>query len=142
MKKSFLAEGIMTRREEREQAFILLFEKSFDSETEIAELYDFAVENEAITGSAFAKGLICTAWENVAEIDAVIEKYAKGWKINRISKVALAVLRLAVCEIKYYDDIPVGVSINEAVELCKKYAAKDDSAFVNGILGSVSKEEK
>lgn len=132
----------MTRREEREQAFILLFEKSFDSETEIAELYDFAVENEAIAGSDFIKNLVCTAWEKVEEIDAVIEKYAKGWKINRISKVALAVLRLAICEIKYYEDIPVGVSINEAVELCKKYAAKDDSAFVNGILGSVSREAK
>lgn len=132
----------MTRREEREQAFVLLFEKSFDSETEIAELYDFAVENEAITGSEFVKNLVCTAWANVADIDAVIEKYSKGWKINRISKVALAVLRLAICEVKYYDDIPVGVSINEAVELCKKFAAKDDSSFVNGILGSVSREEK
>lgn len=132
----------MTRREEREQAFILLFEKSFDSETEIVELYDFAVENEAIAGSEFIKNLVCTAWEKVEEIDTVIEKYARGWKINRISKVALAVLRLAICEIKYYEDIPVGVSINEAVEFCKKYAAKDDSAFVNGILGSVSREAK
>lgn len=130
----------MTRREEREQAFILLFEKSFNQEIELDELYDFAVENEAITGSEFIKKLIAETWENVAEIDTVIEKYAHGWKISRISKVALAVLRLAICEIKYFDEIPVGVSINEAVELCKKYAAKDDSAFVNGILGSVSKE--
>lgn len=132
----------MTRREEREQAFILLFEKSFNNETELDELYDFAVENEAITGSDFIKKLVFTAWENVDDIDAVIEKYSQGWKISRISKVALAVLRLAVCEIKYFDDIPVGVSINEAVELCKKYASKDDPSFVNGILGTVSKEAK
>lgn len=132
----------MTRREEREQAFILLFEKSFNQEIELEELYAFAVENEAITGSEFVKKLLFTTWDNVADIDAVIEKYAHGWKISRISKVALAVLRLAICEMKYLDDIPVGVSINEAVELCKKYAAKDDSAFVNGILGSVSKEAK
>lgn len=130
----------MTRREEREQAFILLFEKSFNQEIELEELYAFAVENEAITGSEFVKSLLFKTWENVESVDAFIEKYAHGWKINRISKVALAVLRLAICEIKYFDDIPVGVSINEAVELCKKYAAKDDSAFVNGILGSVSKE--
>ncbi len=130
----------MTRREEREQAFILLFEKSFNQETELSELYDFAVENEAITGSDFVKNLLFTTWENVADIDIVIEKYSHGWKINRISKVALAVLRLAICEMKYFEDIPVGVSINEAVELCKKYAAKDDSVFVNGLLGSVSKE--
>ncbi len=129
----------MTRREEREQAFVLLFEKSFNQEIELDELYDFAVENEAITGSEFVKKLISETWNNVDDIDAVIEKYAHGWKINRISKVALAVLRLAICEIKYFDDIPVGVSINEAVELCKKYAAKDDSSFVNGILGAVSK---
>lgn len=130
----------MTRREEREQAFILLFEKSFNQEIELCELYDFAVENEAVTGSEFVKSLLFKTWENVESIDSVIEKYSHGWKISRISKVALAVLRLAICEMKYFDDIPFGVSINEAVELCKKYAAKDDSSFVNGILGSVSKE--
>ena len=131
---------ILTRREEREQAFILLFEKSFNQEIGLDELYEFAVENEAITGSEFVKNLLFRTWENVEDIDLFIEKYAHGWKISRISKVALAVLRLAICEIKYFDDIPVGVSINEAVELCKKYAAKDDAVFVNGILGSVSKE--
>jgi len=130
----------LTRREEREQAFILLFEKSFNQEIELDELYAFAVENEAITGSEFVKNLLFKTWENVADIDAFIEKYAHGWKISRISKVALAVLRLAICEIKFFDDIPVGVSINEAVELCKKYAAKDDAVFVNGILGSISKD--
>lgn len=136
-------EGIvLTRREEREQAFILLFEKSFNSEIEINELYDFAIENEVITGSEFVKSLLFKSWENVESIDAVIEKNSVGWKMSRISKVALAVLRLAVCEMLYFDDIPVGVSINEAVELCKKYAAKEDSSFVNGILGTISKEAK
>lgn len=138
-----LAEGIiLTRREEREQVFILLFEKSFNSDTDMGQLYDFAIENEVITGSDFVKTLLNKTWENIVEIDGNIEKFSVGWKINRISKVALAVLRLAVCEILYFDDIPVGVSINEAVELCKKYAAKEDSSFVNGILGSLSKEAK
>ncbi|MBQ4604092.1 MAG: transcription antitermination factor NusB [Clostridia bacterium] len=132
----------MTRREEREQAFILLFEKAFNAETEVTELYDFAIENEVITGSEFVKSLLSKTWENVENIDAVIEKYSVGWKLSRISKVALAVLRLAICEMLYFDDIPAGVSINEAVELCKKYAAKEDSAFVNGLLGSVSKDIK
>ncbi len=132
----------MTRREEREQAFILLFEKAFNAETEVAELYDFAIENEVITGSDFVKSLLLKTWENVENIDGMIEKYSVGWKLGRISKVALAVLRLAFCEILYFDDIPVGVSINEAVELCKKYAAKDDAAFVNGLLGSASKDIK
>ena len=78
----------------------------------------------------------------VEEIDGIIEKNLKNWKMNRISKVALAVMRLAICEMRFFDDIPVGVSINEAVELCKKYAAKDDYSFVNGILSAVAKEEK
>lgn len=132
----------MTRREEREQAFILLFEKTFNEETEIAELYDFAIENEVITGSDFVKSLTFKAWENVENIDSVIGKYSVGWKLSRISKVALAVLRLAVCEILYFDDIPAGVSINEAVELCKKYAVKEDAAYVNGLLGTAAKELK
>lgn len=133
---------VLTRREEREQAFILLFEKAFNAETEVAELYDFAIENEVITGSDFIKSLLFKTWENVESIDSVIEKYSVGWKLSRISKVALAVLRLAICEMLYFDDIPAGVSINEAVELCKKYAAKDDAAFVNGLLGSAAKDIK
>ena len=134
--------NILTRREEREQAFILLFEKAFNEETDVAELYDFAIENEVITGSDFVKSLLFKTWENVESIDSAIEKYSVGWKLSRISKVALAVLRLAVCELLYFDDIPAGVSINEAVELCKKYAAKDDASFVNGLLGTASKELK
>ena len=129
----------MTRREEREQAFILLFEKSFNAETEVEQLYDFALENEVITVGDFTKSLLLKAWENVEYIDTVIEKYSVGWKLNRISKVALAALRLAISEMLYFDDIPSGVSINEAVELCKKYGAKEDFAFVNGLLGSASK---
>ncbi|MBO5859454.1 MAG: transcription antitermination factor NusB [Clostridia bacterium] len=133
---------MLTRREEREQAFFLIFEKAFNSETELQELYDLAVETEIIGETAFVKELSFKTLENVESIDPVIEKYCIGWKMNRISKVALAVLRLAVCEILYFDDIPVSVSINEAVELCKKYASEEDKSFVNGILRSVSKEEK
>ncbi len=133
---------MLTRREEREQAFFLIFEKEFNEDTELQELYDLALETEIIGESDFVKALAFKTWENVAAIDPVIEKYCVGWKMSRISKIALAVLRLAVCEILYFDDIPVGVSINEAVELCKKYASGEDRSFVNGILGSISKEEK
>lgn len=133
---------MLTRREEREQAFILLFEKSFNPEIEVAELYETAIENEIISESEFSKNLALKVTETVEEIDGIIEKNLKNWKMNRISKVALAVMRLAICEMRFFDDIPVGVSINEAVELCKKYAAKDDYSFVNGILSAVAKEEK
>jgi len=133
---------MLTRREEREQAFILLFEKSFNEEVSVSELYELALENEIIAESEFAKNLVLKVMENLEVIDASIEKNSVKWKMNRISKVALAVMRLAICEILFYDDIPVGVSINEAVELCKKYASKDDYSFVNGILSSIAKEEK
>ncbi len=133
---------MLTRREEREQAFILLFEKSFNEEVAVSELYETAIENEIIAESEFTKKLVFAVIENLEKIDSAIEKNSAKWKMNRISKVSLAVMRLAVCEILFYDDIPVGVSINEAVELCKKYASKDDYSFVNGILSSVAKEEK
>lgn len=133
---------MLTRREEREQAFILLFEKLFNEDVSVSELYEMAVENEIISESDFAKNLTVKVTENLEQIDAAIEKNSVKWKMNRISKVALAVMRLAICEILYYDDIPVGVSINEAVELCKKYASKDDYSFVNGILSAIAKEEK
>ena len=133
---------MLTRREEREQAFILLFEKSFNDDVSVSELYEMAVENEVISESEFAKNLTFKVTENLDEINAAIERNSVKWKMNRISKVALAVMRLAFCEILYYDDIPVGVSINEAVELCKKYASKDDYSFVNGVLSAIAKEEK
>ena len=79
--------------------------------------------------------------EHLEEIDAAIERYAVGWKKQRISKVALAVLRLAVYEMKYEEEVPVAVSVNEAVELAKKFAAPADAAFINGILGSISREK-
>ncbi len=131
-----------TRSEQREQAFILVFEKSFNADLELSELYEIAIENEIVSDSEFTKSLAFKTCEKTEEIDPIIEKHSRSWKINRISKVALAVLRLAICEILFFDDIPVGVTINEAVELCKKYASKDDYSFVNGILSSVSKEAK
>ena len=128
----------MTRTEARNEAFILVFEKIFSNETieDIISLAtdsrDFEMDNDGYIISAF-KGV----YENVEELDSVIEKYLTNWTIDRISKVALAVLRLAIYEIKFMDDIPESVSIDEAVELCKKYSTTDDASFVNGLLGSM-----
>ena len=74
--------------------------------------------------------------------DRKINTYSKGWKTNRLPKVNLAILRLAIYEIKYVDDVPASVAINEAVELAKKYSGEGDYSFINGILGSVAKGEK
>ena len=80
-------------------------------------------------------------WEKKDELDAVIERYARGWRPERISKTALAVLRCAVCEILYIEDVPTGAAINEAVELDKYYDEPETVAFVNGVLGSFASAE-
>ena len=78
--------------------------------------------------------------EHLDEIDQLIESKLKNWKLSRISKVSLSILRVAVYELKYMDDVPTNVSINEAVELAKQYANEDDYSFINGVLGAIAKE--
>lgn len=129
----------MTRREAREQAFILIFEKSFNEESSIDDLIALAKEFGVVEEDEFLESLVTKACGMQAEIDEYISKNAKGWKLNRISKVSLAILRLALAEILYFSDIPAGVSINEAVELAKKYASDEDASFVNGLLGAVAR---
>lgn len=128
----------MTRKEAREQAFILLFQNTFRNES-FEELLDTEKESEAYCEDEFCTAVVRTALEKNSEITELIEKYAKGWKIDRISRVAVSALRLAICEINYFEDIPAAVSINEAVEIVKKYATTEDASFVNGILGSVAR---
>ncbi len=131
----------MNRSKEREQAFILVFEKAFNPEATIEDIFALAIESEFMEPSDFARTLATKTVENVEEIDAKIQEFAVGWTLSRITKVSLSILRIAVCEILYMDDIPVGVSINEAVELAKQYAGKEDSSFINGVLGSISRAE-
>ena len=127
------------KRKSREQAFIILFEKSFNTELSVDEIMDIAIETEVISKDKMTADIVKKAEENIDEIDASIESNLKGWSKQRISKVSLALLRMAVCEIKYFDKVPVGVSINEAVEICKVYGSDEDKGFVNGILGSISR---
>ena len=77
--------------------------------------------------------------EKLDEIDAKISEYSESWKIERLGKVELSILRLAAYEIMFDDDIPANIAINEAVELAKKYGADESSGFVNAILGKVAK---
>ncbi len=89
----------------------------------------------------YIKRIIVLTNEKQQEIDDYIQRYSKGWKLNRISRTALAVLRCAVCEILYMDDIPNSAAINEAVELSKGYDEPDTVAFVNGVLGGFMRGE-
>lgn len=129
----------ISRYKMREQAFFLCFEMLF-SDTDVDELADNAGDARDEFLSDYALDCAKGVFEHREEIDAMISKNLKaGWKISRISKVSLALLRLAVYEMLYRDDVPVSVSINEAVELSKKYTVKDDTSFINGVLGAVAK---
>ena len=132
---------MLTRSQEREQAFLLLFEQLFQPELEAAELMQLGMDSGYIEPSSFTEQLITVAGAHQEELDDKITTYAVGWTLDRMSKVSLAILRLAITEILYFEDVPVGVTINEAVELAKKYAGKEDSSFINGILGTLSRTE-
>lgn len=130
----------MTRRQAREEAFILIFEKQFNS-LEVSEILEIAKEVRDLEPDEYINFVFSGVYENLEAIDAIISQNAIGWKINRISKVSLCILRLAIFEIKFVEDIPASVSINEAVELAKKYATKEDASFINGILSTVEKSK-
>lgn len=130
----------ISRYKMREQAFFLCFESLF-SDADIDELADNAGDARDEFLSDYAISCAKGVKEKQDIIDEKITANLKsGWKISRISKVSLAILRVAIYEMLFMDDIPVSVSINEAVELSKKYTVQDDTSFINGILGAVAKE--
>ena len=130
----------MIRTEAREKAFAIIFEKSINDET-AAALIALSEECEGVKINAFATGLINGVIDNMEAIDDKISQNLKGWSVSRISKTALAILRLAVYEIDFCDETPDGVVANEAVELAKKYCGDDEPSFINGILGAIIKSK-
>lgn len=131
-------ENNISRYQAREQGFVLIFEKIFNPEP-IEEIIRNAEESREDIFDSYAVELVSGVEEHKDEIDEMIsENLKKGWTIRRISKTSLAILRLAIFEMKYSESVPDSVAINEAVELAKKYTV-DESAFINGVLGSISK---
>ena len=128
----------MTRREARELAFVLLFESTFTDEY-VRDILESAREARDVEADAFALALAEGTQEHQRELDELISRFSLKWSKNRLSRVALSLLRLASYEMLYEKDIPVSVSINEAVELAKKYGGDDDSAFINGVLGGLAR---
>lgn len=128
----------MTRKQAREEAFILVFEKEFNNNG-IEDILEAAAEVRDLVSDDYINTVFKGVYEHLEELDSLISENLVGWSIGRISKTALCIMRLAIFEMKYLEDIPVSVSINEAVELCKKYAAENDASFVNGILSTVAK---
>ena len=127
----------MSRRELREQIFKMLFRIEFHEGMEMEEQMQlFLEEEEEISkeDSEYIRNKYENIVEHLEEIDASVNEKAKGWKTSRMAKVELLLIRLAVYEIQYDEDIPAGVAINEAVELAKKYGADSSPAFINGVL--------
>ena len=130
----------MTRKQAREEAFILIFEKEINDDV-LEDILSLAEEVRDLNADEYIKNVFFGVFGNIQKIDEIISQNAVGWSIKRITKTALAILRLAIYEIEFYDEIPISVSINEAVELAKKYATKEDASFVNGILSTVAKQK-
>ena len=134
----------MGRREQREQIFKLLFRVEFNTIEEMPEQCRLFFEDEENTASAgdeeYIREKLNRILEKLPQIDELISTTAKGWTIDRIPRVSLTVLRLALSEILYGEEKLPSVTINEAVELTKKFGGNEDYQFVNGLLGSVVRE--
>ena len=127
----------MSRRELREQIFKLLFRIEFNSKEEMQEQTEFFFEEENQTDTedaAYVTEKLNRILEKLSEIDRALNEKVQGWNTERMGKVDLTILRLAVYEILFDDTIPLGVAINEAVELAKKFGQDSSPSFVNGVL--------
>lgn len=131
----------MTRKEAREAGFIIIFEYEFQklSADQLLELY-YTYRDDVGEQKEYLENLVRVTLENLPTIDEQIEKNTKGWSLSRLSKVSLAALRIGICELLYDESIPAAIAINEAVQLAKDYEDEKGSAFVNGVLSSVNKE--
>ena len=127
----------MDRRLARKEAFSLLFEYSFQEEKTPSVIFEHAMMARDFEPDEFVTRCVEGVISKLAELDAVIEEHLKDWRKNRLSHVALTVLRMAIYEIKFMDDVPESVTINEAVELAKTFGNDKDAPFVNGVLGNV-----
>lgn len=128
----------MNRKTARENAFILLFELASKNDETAEEIFDKAVNVRALECDDFVKLVFFGVNENLRVIDECIEKSLVGWKTTRLSVVSKAVLRLAVYELMFVSDIPAKVSINEAIELSKKYDDEKAYMLVNGALNAAA----
>ena len=133
----------MGRREMREHIFKLLFLSAFNQEDEMPrqlELYFDNLEDLQEKDQIYMEDKFRLIMGKLGEIDGLLNEKSSGWKTTRMSKVDLTILRLAVYEIRFDEDVPTGVAINEAVELAKRFGQDESASFVNGILGAVAQE--
>lgn len=130
----------ITRREAREAVFLLLFETEFKQEEAKEAIFALSTENREVEDDTYIFETYFGVCRCVEELDELINRHSKGWKTTRISRVSRSLLRLCTYEMLYCKDIPESVSINEAVELCKKFDDEKARPFVNGVLNSIKNE--
>lgn len=131
----------MTRREIRDSAFKLIFEQLLRDD-DIQELYDIAEEIDEINVNDEVKKIVEGTLAHAEELDSIIAGYSRSRSISRISKLNLAILRIALYEAVYDENTPVNAAISEAINLSMIYTYKEDTAFINGVLGAFSREHK
>ena len=132
----------MSRREVREQIFKLLFRAEFYEKTELPEqleLFFEELDRKEEKDTLYIQDKFEQIVSRLPELDGMINEAAQGWKTTRMGKVDLTLIRLAVYEMKFEEEVPTGVAINEAVELAKSYGTDDSASFVNGILAKFAK---
>ena len=134
-------ENILPRREARENALLLAFSQTFGDIPLAEALSNHAENNEEHPVDAFSRLLLNAYYDHSAEVDDEIRAHLRNWTMERLPRVSLTVLRLGLAEMLYGDEKKPGVVINEAVELTKKYGADEDYQFVNGLLGTVAREQ-
>lgn len=135
----------MTKTEIREQVFILLFQTDYhdrESLSQQAEDYLQTLEDAGKKDLRQINDKYHGVMEHLEKLDDYITRYSRGWEISRLAKADVAILRVAVYEMLYDEKVPVGVAINEAVELAKTYGTENSPAFVNGLLGNVAREQE
>ena len=131
----------MTRREIRELIFKMVFRVEFHNEEEIPQqlrMFMDTLESASEKDRAYIEQKVQDILAHLDEIDEIINSSAQNWKTSRMAKVELTLIRLAVYEIRFEEDIPTGVAINEAVELAKAYGEDNSSSFVNGVLARIA----
>ncbi|MCM1180138.1 MAG: transcription antitermination factor NusB [Clostridium sp.] len=132
----------MLRSQIREEIFKILFRYPFMEESEMQEQIAFCMENlegKSEENLAYIRNKVNQIIEHREAIDGKIQDNCEGWNLNRVGKAEIAIMRVAVYELLYEKEIPMSVSINEAVELAKSYCDEDAKGFVNAVLGKVAK---
>lgn len=135
----------MRRREQREHVFKLLFMTQFNSEKEMQDQLTVYFDNLGEVDEKDKETIeqkYRHVMEHLDEIDQILNDFSRGWKTSRMNRVDLTALRLSVYEMKYDEEVPTGVAINEAVELAKVFGGEDSGSFVNGVLGKIASGKK